>query len=157
MVDLTEGRPKRKVKMMQFSQFVAGEESDTKPLQNKESTGPAKEKDDKAEPPTGFLRGKRMGHKKKKVMKDNALRSSGGSDEDLASLSLCRFYNTVPNNLPLGYSSLHHLMANVDKECLADICKALNLCPDGTFEMYDAGSSIPPAAMMPWGNRFFLF
>lgn len=47
--------------------------------------------------------GKRLGHKKIKIMKSKTLHSSGGSGKDAASLSLYKFNDMEPSTLPTGH------------------------------------------------------
>lgn len=60
-VDLTKGRPKGKVEMMRFSQFIAGEKLETEPPRNKKNTRPAEENKDHAGPSTGSWYAKEVG------------------------------------------------------------------------------------------------
>lgn len=144
---LTEEPPNNKVNTMQFSQFVASEGSNTELQEKKKNTRLGQEKKNKPEPSTGTLRRRKLG--KNKVMKGNTFPFSYGFCEDLASMSQCKLDSTVTTISPTSYFSLLQFVANADKEWMAGICKAMYLCPDGTFPRYDAVSLILQASMIP--------
>lgn len=86
------------------------------------------------------------------------MRSSGGPHENLALPSQPRFENIVPDTLPTSNQSVPHVVADVSKDRLADICKAMHRCPDDTADKYEAVSKFQqPAKCCPdkSGSTFF--
>lgn len=92
-----------------------------------------------------------------KVMKGKTFHFRGESGEDLASLWNCKFHDTVSTTVPTSYSSLLRFVADVNKKWVANIHKALLLCPGGTFNKYEAVLPSPQAALILWGHRSYPF
>lgn len=74
---------------------------------------------------------------------------SRGSRPIFLSRSLHKFDDTAHKALSISYSSQPHFVASFDKKQMGSIRHSQYLCPEDTFDRYDAVSPFLPASSIP--------